>query len=91
MAEPPLVRGRAEIVVECGIHVRVDGGVERGNRLRVAGAAVAVDAVMSAAGRAVSSQNRSRAEVDAFATAVGDMFCAWLTTHGAASRARRAR
>jgi hypothetical protein len=71
--------------------VRVDGGVERGNRLCVAGAAVAVDAVMSAAGKAVSSQNRSRTEVDAFAMAVGDMFCAWLTTHGAASRARRAR
>jgi hypothetical protein len=46
---------------------------------------------MSAAGKAVSSQNRSRGEVDAFAMAVGDMFCAWLTTHGAASRARRAR
>jgi hypothetical protein len=70
--------------------VRVDGGVERGNRLCVAGAAVAVDAVMSAAGKAGSSQNRSRTEVDAFAMA-GDMFCAWLTTHGAASRARRTR
>lgn len=54
-------------------------------------AADLIRTVMSAAGKAVSSQNRSRAEVDAFAMAVGDMFCAWLTTHGAVPRARRAR
>jgi AcrR family transcriptional regulator len=34
--------------------------------------------VMSSVGKSVSSQNRPRAEVDAFAEAVGDMFCDYL-------------
>ena len=34
--------------------------------------------VMSATGKTISVQNRSRSEVDALADAVGDMFCAYL-------------
>jgi AcrR family transcriptional regulator len=41
-------------------------------------AADLVGLVMSAAGKAISSQSRSRSEVDAFAVALGDMFCAYL-------------
>jgi len=41
-------------------------------------AADLVGTVMSAVGKAISSQNRSRAEVDAHACALGKMFCAYL-------------
>ncbi|HUB89959.1 MAG TPA: TetR family transcriptional regulator [Dyella sp.] len=41
-------------------------------------AADLIGTVMSSVGKAVSSQNRSIAEVDALATAIGDMFCAYL-------------
>jgi AcrR family transcriptional regulator len=34
--------------------------------------------VMSSAGKAISSQNRSRSEVDDLAAAIGEMFCAYL-------------
>lgn len=34
--------------------------------------------LMSSVGKAISSQNRSRAEVDKFAEAVGEMLCAYL-------------
>lgn len=54
-------------------------------------AADLIGTMMSAAGKAVSSQDRSRAEVDTFAVAVGDMFCAWLASHGAVPRVRRNR
>jgi hypothetical protein len=37
--------------------------------------------VMSATGKAISSQNRSRSEVDGLAGAVAEMFCAYLKTH----------
>jgi hypothetical protein len=37
--------------------------------------------VMSATGKAISSQNRSRSEVDDLAAAVAEMFCAYLKTH----------
>jgi AcrR family transcriptional regulator len=40
--------------------------------------------VMSSAGKMISSQNRSRSEVDALAVAIGDMFCAYLETGRAA-------
>ena len=40
-------------------------------------AADLVGTVMSAAGKAISTQNRSRADVDAYATAIGEMFCAY--------------
>jgi AcrR family transcriptional regulator len=43
-------------------------------------AADLVGLVMSSAGKAISSQNRSRAEVDALAEAIGEMFCAYLKT-----------
>jgi AcrR family transcriptional regulator len=46
--------------------------------------------LMSSAGKMISSQNRSRAEVDALAVAIGDMFCAYLETVRAA-RPRRMR
>jgi len=36
--------------------------------------------VMSATGKAISSQNRSRSEVDDLAVAVAEMFCAYLNT-----------
>jgi AcrR family transcriptional regulator len=41
-------------------------------------AADVVRTVMSAAGKAISSQNRSSSEVDALAIAVGDMLCGYL-------------
>jgi AcrR family transcriptional regulator len=41
-------------------------------------AADLVGVVMSAAGKTISSQNRSRSEVDDLATAVGEMLCAYL-------------
>jgi AcrR family transcriptional regulator len=41
-------------------------------------AADLVGLVMSSAGKAISSQNRSRSEVDDLAVAIGDMFCAYL-------------
>jgi AcrR family transcriptional regulator len=47
-------------------------------------AADVVGTVMSSAGKAISSQNRSRSEVDALAVAIGDMFCSYL-----AERSRR--
>lgn len=37
-----------------------------------------VGTVMSSVGKSVSSQNRSRAEVDRFAAAMGDLFCTYL-------------
>jgi AcrR family transcriptional regulator len=43
-------------------------------------AADLVGIVMSSAGKMISVQNRSRAEVDALAVAIGDMFCAYLQT-----------
>jgi len=39
-----------------------------------------IGTVMSCTGKAVSSGNRSRAQVDDLAAAVGDMFCAYLRT-----------
>jgi AcrR family transcriptional regulator len=41
-------------------------------------AADLVGLVMSSAGKAISSQNRSRSEVDDLAVAIGEMFCAYL-------------
>ena len=41
-------------------------------------AADLVGTVMSAAGKAISSQNRSNSDVDALAIAVGEMFCGYL-------------
>jgi AcrR family transcriptional regulator len=49
-------------------------------------AADLVGLVMSSAGKAVSSQGRSRSEVDALAVAIGEMFCAYLNTRAAAGR-----
>lgn len=43
--------------------------------------AFATDVVMtsmSSVGKQISEQGRSRAEIDAFAVAMGDMYCAWL-------------
>ncbi len=50
-------------------------------------AADLVGTVMSSVGKAVSTQNRSRSEVDELAEAVGEMFCGYLNTCGAAKRA----
>jgi len=41
-------------------------------------AADLIGTVMSSVGKAVSSQARSRSEVDALAAAISDMFCAYL-------------
>jgi hypothetical protein len=41
-------------------------------------AADPVGLVMPSAGKAISSQNRSRPEVDDLAVAIGEMFCAFL-------------
>ena len=49
-------------------------------------AADLVGVVMSSTGKMISVQNRSRSEVDALASAVADMFCAYLKT----DRARKA-
>ena len=38
--------------------------------------------VMTSAGKAISSQNRSRSQVDELAAAVGEMFCVYLKKHG---------
>jgi AcrR family transcriptional regulator len=43
--------------------------------------------VMSSAGKAISSQNRSRPEVDDLAAAIGEMLCAYLKTARAANLA----
>lgn len=53
-------------------------------------AADLVGVVMSSTGKMISVQNRSRAEVDALAAAVGDMFCAYLETGRAAKTTRTA-
>jgi AcrR family transcriptional regulator len=45
-------------------------------------AADLIGTVMSAMGKAVSNQNRSQSEVDEFALAIGEMFCAYLHTRG---------
>ncbi len=50
-------------------------------------AADLVGTVMSSVGKAVSSQNRSRSEVDELAVAIGEMFCGYLNTGGAPKRA----
>ena len=52
-------------------------------------AADLIGTVMSSMGKAVSGQNRSYAEVDALAMAIGDMFCAYLRK--AKARGRKAR
>jgi AcrR family transcriptional regulator len=44
--------------------------------------------VMSSVGKAISSQNRSRTEVDDLAAAIGEMFCAYLHAGEAARKAR---
>jgi AcrR family transcriptional regulator len=44
-------------------------------------AADLIGTVMSSAGKAISSQNRSRSQVDALAAAVGEMFCVYLKTY----------
>jgi AcrR family transcriptional regulator len=44
-------------------------------------AADLVGTVMSAAGKAISTQNRSNSDVDAFAMAVGEMLCGYLEPH----------
>jgi AcrR family transcriptional regulator len=55
-------------------------------------AADLIGTVMSSVGKAVSSQNRSRAEVDDLAVAIGEMFTGYLTKRGASRRkARRTR
>jgi len=46
-------------------------------------AADLIGTVMSSVGKSVSSQNRSRAEVDELAAAVSEMFCAYLKSAGA--------
>ena len=51
-------------------------------------AADLVGIVMSSAGKMISSQNRSRSEVDALAVAIGDMFCAYLDTGRAAKKGK---
>jgi AcrR family transcriptional regulator len=43
-------------------------------------AADLIGTIMSATGKMISVQNRSRAEVDALADAAGDMLCAYLET-----------
>jgi hypothetical protein len=45
-------------------------------------AAGSIGTVMSSAGKAISSQNRSRSQVDELAAAVGEMFCVYLKTYG---------
>lgn len=49
-------------------------------------AADLVGLVMSSAGKAISSQSRSRLEVDRLAVAIGEMFCAYLQAGNAARR-----
>ena len=52
-------------------------------------AADLIGTVMSAVGKAVSSQGRAGGEVDALAAAVGEMFCSYLSARGARARAAR--
>jgi AcrR family transcriptional regulator len=49
-------------------------------------AADLIGIVMSSMGKAVSSESRSRSEVDELATAIGEMFCAYLSTRGNSRR-----
>jgi AcrR family transcriptional regulator len=49
-------------------------------------AADLIGTVMSSVGKAVSSQNRSRAEVDDLAVAIGEMFTAYLKKRGTTKR-----
>ena len=44
-------------------------------------AADLIGTVMSSAGKAISSQSRSRSQVDELAAAVGEMFCVYLKTY----------
>lgn len=53
-------------------------------------AADLIGLVMSSTGKAISSQNRSRSEVDELAVAIGEMFCAYLKTGRTGKRARKA-
>src|SRR4029077_2238767 len=54
------------------------GALPGGSPRERAFAADLVGLVMSSVGKAVSSQNRSRSEVDDLAVAIGEMFCAYL-------------
>ena len=45
-------------------------------------AADLIGTVMFSAGKAISSQNRSRSQVDELAAAVGEMFCVYLKAYG---------
>jgi AcrR family transcriptional regulator len=49
-------------------------------------AADLIGSVMSSMGKAVSSESRSRSEVDELATAIGEMFCAYLNTRANSRR-----
>jgi AcrR family transcriptional regulator len=51
-------------------------------------AADLVGTVMSSTGKAISSQGRSRADVDQLAEAIGEMLCAYLAPRGARQRPR---
>jgi hypothetical protein len=51
-------------------------------------AADLVRLVMSSVGKAISSQNRSRTEVDSLAAAIGEMLCVYLKTTRAADLPR---
>jgi AcrR family transcriptional regulator len=48
-------------------------------------AADMIGTVMSAVGKTISSQDRARAEIDRFAAAMGEMFCAYLFRNDKAS------
>lgn len=48
-------------------------------------AADMIGTVMSAVGKTISSQDRARAEIDRFAEAMGEMFCAYLFRNDKAS------
>jgi AcrR family transcriptional regulator len=51
-------------------------------------AADLVGTVISSAGKVISSQSRSRGDVDKLATAIGEMLCAYLRPGGSAQRGR---
>jgi AcrR family transcriptional regulator len=53
-------------------------------------AADLVGLVTSSTGKAISSQERSRSDVDDLAAAIGDMFCAYLKVDGRVKRAPNA-
>jgi AcrR family transcriptional regulator len=53
-------------------------------------AADLVGLVMSSTGKAISSQERSRSDVDDLAVAIGDMFCAYLKVDGRVKQAPNA-